>query len=413
MSEAEKYFDRPVFQLLAKELWHRYWLNGNFGQTIGLKTLKSADTTPLRSLLGITALTWGKKKRLNLKEFENALKNSAIEWNLETFVIQVSKRELQLKSDAEAAAAQVFKQFCQEIDSIDLIFTKNMSQQQLQGWLNKKIPIEVFQNVSQAVEQLPKETFLRLPVFAYQVAGDPHYFDESQPGGQVLMQLLSTLSQRTEFELAQLEKAEQHHGLLAEFHLLKDDIKNYAALRGITAFQKGSENSMWQSACHEKVSWNVPLREILRMDELRPSKGEQVLVVENSGIYSILLDLLPEVPIVCSSGQFTFAIWQLLRKLTTAGCSLYYCGDIDPEGLLMAQKLKNAFDEKVQWLALEPKSFEKYKTKRMISEKRVKQLQHLSDPQLKRLSQLVATGYVSYQEGFLDEILREAEWLFD
>ena len=413
MSEAEKYFDQPVFQILANELWRRYWLSGSFGQTIGLKCLHDTDATPLRGLLELTTLTWNKKKSLNLKEFEKALMGSAVGWDLATFVIKVARRDLQLKSQAEVAAAKALNQFCQELNQIAPIFTERLTQRQLRDWLNKETPLEVFLKVANGVAHLPKETFLRLPVFAYQVTGNPHYFDESQVGGQMLLQLLTALSQRTEIELAQLEKSEQHHGLLAEFHLLKDDIKNYAALRGITAFENGTENVMWQAACCDRISWNVPLREILRMDKLRPSSGNRVLVVENSSIYSILLDLLPEVSIVCSSGQFTFAIWQLLRKLVATGSTLYYCGDIDPEGLLMAQKLKNTFGEKVQWLSLEPRNFEKSKTQQTISKRRLKQLQQLTDLKLKQLADLVTNGYVAYQEGFLKELVEDAEYLFD
>lgn len=71
-----------------------------------------------------------------------------------------------------------------------------------------------------------------------------------------------------------MEKAEKDHGLLAEFQLLKDDIKNYAAIYGLTAdLTKGQENQMWRQACHEQVSWNVPLKEILRQTAIRRQLG--------------------------------------------------------------------------------------------------------------------------------------------
>lgn len=269
--------------------------------------------------------------------------------------------------------------------------------------------LTIFKQVSAALQHLPENEFMRLPVFAYEVTGFPHAFDENRDGGQRFLQLLTAMSNQTSESLAELEKAEQRHGLLNEFHLLKDDIMNYAAIRGLTALDlDGIENQMWRQACIEGVSWNVPLKEILRMPRICPAVGNQGLVVENSGIYSILVVLLPKVPIICSSGQFAFAIWQLLRKLVAGGTTIYYSGDLDPEGLGMAQKLKNTFKDQVQFLGMELGNFHLAKTDTHLSDSRLKKLQSFEDEQLAELGELIRSEkQVAYQEGFLQELMED------
>lgn len=281
-------------------------------------------------------------------------------------------------------------------------------------WKLNLISLDISQQVSAALVQLPAKEFVRLPLFAYQITGNPHAFDENGNGGHLFLQMLSALSQPKEQTFDRLEKIEQRHGLLAEFNLLKDDIMNYAAIRGLRAFDsQNQENPMWQQACRAKVSWNVPLKEILRMGTICSYQNDKVLVVENSGVYSILLELLPDVSIVCSSGQFTFAIWQLLRKLVRTDTQLYYCGDLDPEGLAMAQRLKSAFGDQIQWICMNLNHFNLAKTTTKLSENRFKQLRMITDPALSKIAEAIQVEEkVAYQEGFLSHLIDEVEWLF-
>ncbi|MGC6768958.1 TIGR02679 domain-containing protein [Enterococcus sp. LJL51] len=415
MSEAEAYIKQPVFQILAKELWRRYWLKGTFGSSIGLSLFSQTDTEPLRSFLGITVFSWDRKKRIRVVELDHAFVESSLNLTLADFVVLVMKKPLVLKIDYERLEKDAFEQFKKAVAKVDSTFTSLLSERQLKEWWKKQLPnLIIFEQVSVGLQCLPKKEFVRLPVFAYKVTGNPHAFDENTEGGQLLLQMLAALSNQEPNSLTELEKTEQRHGLLNEFHLLKDDIMNYAAIRGLAAqdFEK-RENQMWRQACIEGISWNVPLKEILRTAVIRPYVGEKVLVVENSGIYSILVELLPKVPILCSSGHFTFAIWQLLRKLADTGTIIYYSGDLDPEGLGMAQKLKNTFGSQLQFLGMEQRNFQIAKTKVALSSSRLKKLQALENYQLAELGKLIdESKQVAYQEGFLQELIKEIECEF-
>lgn len=410
--EQTEFFRAEVFRVLARELHRRYYLNEDFGQSVSLKKFQGIDTEPLRSLLGYTLLAWSKKKKVAVAEIEEALRNSALDWSLKQYVEFATGKSLLVKRKVEAEKALAYQLFMQRLNGIDAIFNQLLTAKQLKNWFAEAdFEDEVFRQTALAIHQLPQTEYLRMPVFAYQITGNPHAFDEDRPAGKLLIQLLSAQSKQDfSNDLARVEMKNQ---LLAEFHLLRDDMMSYAAIRGLTAQSNGQENGMWHQACLENCSWNVPLKEILRMEEIYPLQGSKVLVVENSGIYSILVDLLSEVPIVCSSGQFTYAIWQLLRKLNRSQTQLYYVGDLDPEGLLMAQRLLEMFPEHMQTIAMNLQTFAKAKTAAVLSPNRLKQMGKLRDPKLRLIAdEIKMSGCTAMQEGFIEELIDEVEWEF-
>src|SRR5699024_9301797 len=148
----------------------------------------------------------------------------------------------------------------------------------------------------------------------------------------------------------EISAVEEKNQILNDFLLLRDDMMNDVAVQGLIAKNKGILNEMWQQACLQECSWNVPLKEILRMDTIQRFQGKKFVIVKNSCVYSILIELFPYIPMVCSSGQFTYAVWQLLNKLESSNTDMYYVGDLDPEGLVMAQTLLKRFPQHLQTL---------------------------------------------------------------
>ena len=122
----------------------------------------------------------------------------------------------------------------------------------------------------------------------------------------------------------------------------------------------------------------------------------------------MLLELVPEIAIICSSGQFTYAVWQLLRKLSENNVKLYYSGDLDPEGLLMAEKLIEMFPDQVQTIGM---SLESYQVGQQLSKllpQQLKQLQKIKNKELKIIAEKMKISHIkAYQEGYLDIILAE------
>lgn len=409
ISEAEKFLQQPVFQQLAKELSRRYYLKGDFGQSVGLQLFKKVDTEPLRQFLGLTQWHWSTKKRVQVAEFSLALENSAVRWSIAEFVVFLTKTPLQLQVEVERKKEQAWLVFFEKIHQIDSIFTQQLTEKQLKNWMEELEGMAtIFEVISKALQQLPEE-FTYLPFFAYQQTGDAHAFDEGKLAGRLLLQMLAAQS-KIPVDDQLTAAAEDKNMVLNEFYLLKDDIHNFVSIRGLLAEQQGKVRQMWEKACEEKVAWNVPLKEILRMDKVYPSGTKKVLIVENSSVYSVLLELLPEVAIVCSSGQFKYAVWQLLRKLVASDVTLYYSGDLDPEGLLMAQKLATMFPEKVQTVGMTMASYQSGKTLKALTASQLQQLKKIEIEPLREIAnQMAVTHKKAYQEGFIAEILADVQ----
>ncbi|HIY58931.1 MAG TPA: DUF2399 domain-containing protein [Candidatus Tetragenococcus pullicola] len=406
--EAKQYFKAPIFKQVAKELWRRYYKTSSFGRSMGLNRFETSDLEPLRIFLGVSLVDWKTKKTITVAQFQQALNESIFHLDIADFILLVTKRSLVLQEEEQALKKQAFQDFCQTIEQISPIFLENLSIKQLQHWHEQKVNVAVFEKVAQGLENLPTE-YTRLPVFAYQITGNPHAFDETTQTGQLFMQVLAGQADLSTSE-KELSKTEEKHAVLSEAYLLKDDIKNNVSLRGLLAKKGQRWDGLWQQACQENTSWNVPLKEVLSVEKLQPYQGNSVFIIENSGIYSILLEEFPRATFVCSSGQFNYTVWTLLRKLARSNVSIYYCGDLDPEGLDMAQRLLDSFPERLKTIGMTPDFFDKGKTTKEISEPRLKKMNRLTDPNLQLVAeQIRTTNMVAYQEGTIPELIQTIE----
>lgn len=401
--EVNEFFNQPIFHQIAKILWQRYYLTGTFGQTIGKKKLEQYDQEPLYRMLGFTVIEWNNKKTLNLKVFAVALRDSSFHLTLPDFVELLTK-PLTLRTMVIAREQEAYHHFLQELDKISPQYTEILNEKQLKEWF-KQPDLDVFQIVKKGLEQLPTE-YTRMPAYAYNVSKNPHVFDENQPAGRLLLQMLTGISG---LQFSDITSVEEKNHLLNYFYLLKDDAKNAVSIRGLQATVADKAQRLWQAACDEKCSWNVPLKEILQVDTIQPAQGKYVLVVENSGVYSILLEQMPDLAIICSSGQFTYSVIVLLRKLVESQITLLYVGDIDPEGLVMAQKMLDFFPKHCQIVGINEKNYHMLamNPKKNLSA-RLKQLRLIKDEKLKNIAQeMIETGKIASQEGFIGELIEE------
>ncbi|RKQ16394.1 DUF2399 domain-containing protein [Oceanobacillus bengalensis] len=127
--------------------------------------------------------------------------------------------------------------------------------------------------------------------------------------------------------------------LLLHYKIFRDDITNYVTCANLLAETKDGVHPMWEAASVHSVM-NIPLRELIALTTVYPaSRKKTVWIVENSGVYSSILDKLPHVPLICTHGQFKLVGLLLIDLLVKEDCTLYYAGDFDPEGLSMAEKL--------------------------------------------------------------------------
>jgi len=265
----------------------------------------------------------------------------------------------------------------------------------------------------------------RLPMFARRITKDPHGFDPTSNTGRILLQALKILNSQLRasdpLTLA-LSGAEALTELYFSFGLLRDDLWNFVTCTGITGSAADNQPLGYLTeAYRQQVTLNLPLREVVRIDQAHAA-GPVVYVVENSGVYSALLDLcrdfceeqglkeIPNPPLVCTHGQFKLASLLLLDKLVTSGTLIYYSGDFDPEGLSMAERLLLRYPGQAKAWHYTLEDYQLSRSDQALSPQRLKQLDRVSSPELAPLKEkLLQTALAGYQEGILSDLWRDVK----
>lgn len=193
---------------------------------------------------------------------------------------------------------------------------------------------------------------------------------------------------------------------------MRDDINNDVTVFGLQGYyQDGSTSNLLLYASEENMVINLPLREVVRLAKIK-AINNTVYVIENSGLYSTLIDKVIDedidVSIICSSGQINLATWKLIEKLVKNNQSIFYSGDFDPEGILMAYKMKKRYKNNVFYWHMDIDSYMICKSDEQIKESRLNQLLDINDnqitPLINTIKQVKKSGY---QERLLGKIISD------
>ncbi len=139
---------------------------------------------------------------------------------------------------------------------------------------------------------------------------------------------------------------------------MRDDLWSFVSCRGLLAEGSLGMNPVWKAAAETNTILNAPLKELLKLKKVWPVKGNKVWIVENSSIAPLSL-MRFHLHLLSDHGQFRVASWILLDLLVEEGYYLYYSGDLDPEGVMMAQRLKERYQDRVIFWRMDLPSYEK------------------------------------------------------
>lgn len=154
---------------------------------------------------------------------------------------------------------------------------------------------------------------------------------------------------------------------------------------------------------------------VLSLANLGPARqaygdSKIIYIVENEMVFSELLERLSRYPVtlLCTSGQPRTAAYGLLELLGESGHHFYYAGDLDPEGLEIADRLWRSFPDHVQIWRMGVEDYEKAMSGETVSERRIEMLKGLTHPELKKTAeQLIKHRRAGYQEMLLEEMVED------
>lgn len=244
---------------------------------------------------------------------------------------------------------------------------------------------------------------IRLAVLAARVTANPHYFDRNTAAGKLLIAAL-TYTHNCEGS----QKAEKIAELYHISGIKPDDLSNSTVLYGITLYTETGPHPAYKGFIQEEEPWVVSMLNLGKIIKAEcPSK--KVFVFENQMVFSQMCESLKgHFPaMMCTSGQVKTASLLVIDMLCAAGCTLYYAGDIDPEGMGIADRMIARNNRQIKPWFFTEEAYAASISSEPISNDRLKQLTQLRDPCLSQLAELVRQKKRSGYQEFLLAAMRE------
>lgn len=406
MDECIQYFKQPSFKRFIQAWTLKYQSLGHLGGKIVLDNLTVEEQEALGLLLGLDLTngililtytkfmkTWSQTKFSDI-DFLDALR-------------QLQHQPLYSNNELKVIKQQQEKQFK---DNIFIIYKDTRANDWLISYLNHDhmVSKQIHDNphyhsllcyVCDALNHLPvyHQQYESLAIFSQNITKDPHYFDEGN-AKELLLKGIEYL-----YHIDSDRSVERINEILYVAGIYKDDLSNYCYICHI---QPITIHPAWQAFYDLYEPWNVNLYNILHIESQFPKTP--IFILENPSVFRKLCDCIKNyqlnIGLICSNGQLNFSTYLLLDKLFENDCTLYYAGDYDPEGLLIADKLKLRYKNLQLWCYDENYLYDYGIKQNTISIKRQKMLSNIQNATLKNISQtILKTNLFAYQEGFIEE----------
>lgn len=262
----------------------------------------------------------------------------------------------------------------------------------------------MFVNAWLAIASLNASKPIRLAVLSANVCGSPHYFDRDQAGGKCLLYALCYMM-KTPYP----KNAEEIASIYYASHILPDDVSNFTTVYGVHLYCGQGIHPAYESFIAQNESYIVSLSNLSRIVRACSTQNK-VYIVENQMLFSQLCEEVMghDVSIICTSGQLKLASLVLVDLLCQDQCPMYYAGDFDPEGILIADRIISRNPDWIHPWFYQVENYEKAMTKEAISEERLAQLKHVENTALQRMADaLLHHKRAGYQEALLPDMVKD------
>lgn len=392
----------------------KYKSLGHFGGTIVLKNLTKEEKIQLG---GFFQKDYTDNKSISISQamLTKALNNCRFsQFTWEEIIEQYLEEPLVVKKEIEQEKIEKKQNYFETIQT-------NYAGERGKQWLEKilqekgngytilqqqytknKEELEgIMKYVLLAVERLPvfEEEKKRLPIFASSITGNPHFFDKNTVASKLLLYFIQDYF-NIEIEMVGESNIEKRNALFYQAGIVKDDLSNYVLTYGLHA-------TCQDDMLHEGIEGYYKRKEpiqitLFTLQYLKAIWGNQTIyVVENPSVFATLIEYKKDISVVCTNGQLRLSSLVLLDHLVKDSI-LLYAGDFDPEGLLIAQTLKERYREKLQFWKYEREYYETMKSDVPLSPQRLKKLQKITEYELQEIKQaILEEGKAGYQENMI------------
>ncbi|MDY3747086.1 MAG: TIGR02679 domain-containing protein [Lachnospiraceae bacterium] len=243
-----------------------------------------------------------------------------------------------------------------------------------------------------------------LAVFSAEISGNPHYFDRGSAAGQLLMHAICCC-EKTELP----ESAHQWREQLMGVGIVPDNVASIVHAYGLRVRTIEGWHPAYDAFCRLKEPY------VITMENLRGitgacAFGDRVYVVENEMVFSYLVDHIENEnkTLLCTSGQLRTAALELIPLILKTGAEIYYSGDIDPDGIGIADRLWQKFGDGIHIWRMTPGDYENSLSNEDIGDAAISKIENILHPMLKKTAECVREKRkAGYQENILKALLAD------
>ena len=398
--QAAEYFKKPGFKRLFERLYERYQSLSRLGGTIHISALTKEESEALEGFLQMNTPE-GKGLSLSVSRIRKALKNTRYDLcSLEDIVPLFLEEGMVSNKQREDEKRRELEEFLNSLEDDWHPFCSLIAADYNRDrrWAKEQIPL-----ILHGINRLPAHAgkYERLPVFAAEITGNPHYFDE---GKRSLTYLLYGIRHLFGEAGQKGNSAESRAELLYRGGILKDDLYNWVLCFGI----RGWLNEGKPHRGMEEY-WKNGEPQILTLQNISLLKSadvveKKVYVVENPAVFSHIVSRRQgNCACICSGGQLRLSVLILLDLLVKNQVTVYYSGDFDPEGLCIAQKLVSRYGDGLKLWCYDENMYDRAISSETISDRRLAQLRGITDSRLSAIGALLQEHkHPGYQENIID-----------
>ena len=390
MKEYTKYFkDKKGYDRFITKIYEKYQSISRFSGTIKLNCLNDEEAYALSRLFGENYNS-GDDVKISIKQFLKIMDKSKFkDFDITTFITEYLNVSLLTNKELKSNLIIAEDNFYQELIKDNLMLKKIINKDNLlihQRYVKNKQKLKNdLINIINLLNHLPKEKTM-ISLYAATYTKDPHYLDLDSKTSNLFISCLSILD-NIDFPNTREDKIK----LLYKHNIEMDNLSNYVLTYNLLSSRK------WINDL-SKETLILNIQNILNTNSF-DSKLKKVFIFENPSILTKILYFDIDVSVIISGGFPNNAVYLLIDKLIENDNKIYYNGDFDPEGLIIANKLKNKYQDKLELFCYDKIDYDNCKSNKIISNKRLNKMDKIDDSKLIIIKdQLLKNKLAAFQE---------------
>lgn len=408
MHEYTKYFKNQLgFDRFIQKLYQKYQSLSKFSGTIKLEKIKKEEAIVLSRLFGTTyheneTITISIKKFLSIMEI-----SKYTDFNINNLIEEYLNIKLITKKEVQDTVKTEEEEFYQSIIGTitttgtnwlkEIITTKQPPYKLIHQRYhkNKKYLKKELTNIITLINHLPQEKIL-LPIYASNYTKDPHYLDLDNKHSNLFFYALAYIH-HTSYPNNRAEKIQ----LLSKSNIEIDTVSNYAITYKLLS-AKLSINLFAQN--NETLILNI---QNIISTKFFDTSSKKVFIFENPSILTEIISKNINASVIISSGFPNTSVHLLIDALIKTGNQIYYNGDFDPEGLIIASKLKEKYQDNLTLFCYDKIDYQNCISKKKINATRLNKLSKITTKELLDIKELLLKDkYSAYQENNKERIIQ-------